>query len=141
MVGLFRELEPNFSTLQNQQKKSRSVIQTPAALQLHDTMQNNNLVFSNVKPGQPEASGANGNGNSHTNGSTGGNGNDYPRRPVIHLRRFQHYAWCGRDLDFFVNLISTQKPSVVTCKVCVQARRKLLTLRKKARAFDRLLQP
>jgi len=66
------------------------------------------------------------------------NGNGHsPRPPIVHLRRFAHFAWCGRDLDFYANAISSQKPSFATCKVCTGARDKLLTIRKKARAYDR----
>jgi hypothetical protein len=71
---------------------------------------------------------SNGNGNGH------GNGN---RAPIVHLRRFAHYTWCGKDLDFHANAISSHKPSFVTCKVCAGARKKLLMLRKKAHAWER----
>jgi hypothetical protein len=39
-----------------------------------------------------------------------------PRPPIIHLRRFAHFSWCGKDLDFYANAIA---------------------IRKKARAYDR----
>ncbi len=85
-----------------------------------------NFAFAPTLETQPESS--NGNGHGHANGKG---------CPIVHLRRFQHFSWCGRDLDFFLNVISTHKPGVVTCKTCVGARKKLLTLRKKARAWER----
>jgi hypothetical protein len=69
--------------------------------------------------------------------SANGNGANGKHVPVTHHRRYQHFSWCGRDLDFFLNVISTHKPGAVTCKTCVGARKKLLTLRKKARAWER----
>jgi hypothetical protein len=66
-----------------------------------------------------------------------GNGH---RKPIIHLRRYQHHSFCGVDLSFCCNTISSHRASDVTCPVCDRARKKLLLTQRKARAFDRLFQ-
>ena len=63
-------------------------------------------------------------------------GNGHSQRPVIHLRKYAHFSLCGKDLDFFANAISSEKPRFVTCKTCAKARGKLLALRRKARLYD-----
>jgi hypothetical protein len=68
--------------------------------------------------------------------NNGSNGNGH-RPPIIHQRRFAHFSWCGRDLDFYLNAIASAKPSQVTCKTCVRARGRLLALKAKARAWER----
>ena len=71
------------------------------------------------------------------NNGNGSNGHDHPR--IIHLRRFAHYSWCGKDLAFYHGAISSAKPEQTTCRVCTRSHGKLLAMRKKARAYDRTI--